>query len=52
MISHVESENYNKLLNITKKKQTYRYKEQASGYQWRGRTRVIQGAGVYKVLGV
>ena len=25
---------YNKLVNITKKKQTHRYREQASGYQW------------------
>ena len=25
---------YNKLVNITKKKQTHRYREQTSGYQW------------------
>ena len=24
----------NKLVNITKKKQTHRYREQTSGYQW------------------
>ena len=24
-----------KLVNITKKKQTHRYREQTSGYQWR-----------------
>lgn len=34
MISHVESENYNKLLNITKKKQTYRYREQIVVTNW------------------
>ena len=32
MISHVESEKYNKLVNMTKKKQTHG--EEASGYQW------------------
>ena len=26
-------------LNITKKKQTYRYREQTSGYQWGGGSR-------------
>ena len=30
----MESEIYNKLVNITKKKQTHRYREQASGDQW------------------
>ena len=34
MISYVEPKKYNKLVNITKKKQTYRYREQTSGYQW------------------
>ena len=29
---YVESKNYNKLVNITKKKQTHRYREQTSGY--------------------
>ena len=28
--------NYNKLVNITKKKETHRYGEQTSGYQWGG----------------
>ena len=28
----VESKKYNKLVNITKKKQTHRYNEQTSGY--------------------
>ena len=31
---YVEPKNYNKLVNITKKKQTQRYTEQNSGYQW------------------
>ena len=26
---------YNKLVNKTNKKQTHRYREQTSGYQWR-----------------
>ena len=30
---YVESKKYNKLVNITKKKQTHRYREQTSGYQ-------------------
>ena len=29
-----ESEKYNKLLNITKKKQTHRHRGQTSGYLW------------------
>ena len=33
---YVGSINYNKLVNITKKKQTQRYREQISGYQWGG----------------
>ena len=35
---HLYVELKNKLVNITKKKQTYRYREQTSGYQW-GRER-------------
>ena len=31
----MDSKKYNQLLNITKKKQTHRYIEQTSGYQWR-----------------
>ena len=31
---YVESKKYNKIVNITKKKQTQRYREQTSGYQW------------------
>ena len=35
MISHIlESKKYNQLVNITKRKQTHRYGEQISGYQW------------------
>ena len=30
----MKSKKYNKLVNITKKKQTHRYREQPSGYQW------------------
>ena len=30
----MESKKYNKLVNITKKKQTHRYSEQTSDYQW------------------
>ena len=31
---YVESKKYNKLVNKTKKKQTHRYREGTSGYQW------------------
>ena len=31
---HVEAKKYDRLVNITKKKQAHRYKEQTSGYQW------------------
>ena len=31
----MESKKYNKLVSITKKKQTHRYREQTSGYQRR-----------------
>ena len=31
---YVESKQYNKPVNITKKKQTHRYREQTSAYQW------------------
>ena len=30
----MESKKNNKLMNKTKKKQTHRYREQTSGYQW------------------
>ena len=30
----MESKKYNKLLNITKRKETHRHREQTSGYQW------------------
>ena len=32
-ITYAESKKYNKLVNITEKKQTHRYGEQTSGYQ-------------------
>ena len=34
IIYNGESKKYNKLMNITKKKWTHRYREQTSGYQW------------------
>ena len=34
MVSYVESKKYNKLVNITKKKRTHRYREQTSSYKW------------------
>ena len=34
----MESKKYNKLVNITKKKQTQRYRKQTSGYQWGDKT--------------
>ena len=33
-ITYMDSKKYNKLVNITKKKQTHRYREQTSSYQW------------------
>ena len=44
----MESKKYNKLVNMTKKKQTHRYREQTSGYQW-GEER---GEGQYRGRGV
>ena len=44
----MESKNYNKLVSITKKKQTHKYREQTSGYQ-RGEGR---GEGQYRDRGV
>ena len=32
--AYVKSKKYNKLVNITKKKQTHRYREQTSSYLW------------------
>ena len=45
---HVESKKYNKLMNLTKKKQTHKYREQTSGYQ-RGERR---GNAQYKAKGL
>ena len=39
----MEYKKLNKLLNITKQKQTYRYREQISGYQWGGGTETGKG---------
>ena len=33
---YVKSKKYNKWTNITKQKQTHRYREQTSGHQWGG----------------
>ena len=50
----MESKKYNKLVNITKKKKTHRYREQTCGYQWgerRGegqhRSRGLRGINYY-----
>ena len=32
----MKSKKYNKLVNMTEKKPTPRYREQTRGYQWRG----------------
>ena len=45
--------NKNKPVNTTKKKQTLRYKEQTSGYQWgerRGKGKEGQGMKTYGLL--
>ena len=44
----MESKKYNKLVIVTEKKQTHRYREQTSGYQW-GKGR---GEGEYRGRGV
>ena len=44
----MESKKYNKLVNIAKKKQTHKYREQTSGYQW-GEGR---GEGQYRDRGI
>ena len=41
----MESKKYDKLVNKTKRKQTHRYREQTSGYQWR------EGSGVEQYRG-
>ena len=43
---YVKSKKYNKLVNITKKKQAHRYREQTSGYQCREGTGGGEGIGV------
>jgi len=39
---YVESKKYNQIMNITKKMQIHRYREQTSGYQW-GRSNIRLG---------
>ena len=46
--SYVEYKKYNKLVNVTKKKQTDRYREQSGGYQWGEGS----GEGQYRVRGL
>ena len=41
----MESKKYNKLVKITKKKQSHRYRAQTSGYQWGERNREEQHRG-------
>ena len=39
--------------NITKEKQTHRYREQTSGYQrGRGKDKIVKGIKRYKLLGI
>ena len=44
---YVESRKYNKLVNITKKKQTHGYRNQTSSYHWRE----ASGTGQYRRRG-
>ena len=48
---YVEAEEYIKLMNTTKKKQTHRYRDQTSGYQWGGAIQWWR-SGRYKLLGI
>ena len=41
----MESKKYNKLVPMTKKKQTHKYREQTSGYQWEEERREEQYKG-------
>ena len=50
---YVKSKKYNKLVNIAKKKQTHRHREQTSGYQWGGgRKYSCRWTGRYKLFGI
>ena len=49
---HEESKKYNKVANITKKKQTPRCGEQTDGYKWEGGGRAIKGSGRHRLLGM
>ena len=47
LIIYVESKKYNKLVNIIKKNQIHRYREQTRGYQWgEGRVKSNTGKGL------
>ena len=50
----MKSKKYNKVVNITKKKQIHRYREQTSGYQWRWGERGKIGMGRWSrgIIGV
>ena len=41
---------YNELMNITKKKQIHRFREQTSGYQWGGGGKIVVGVKRYKLF--
>ena len=50
---HVEFKKYNKLVTIIEKRQTHRYGEQTSGYQWGegrgvGQERKLRGTNYYE----
>jgi len=51
--AYQESKKYNDLVNITKKKQTHRHREQSSGYQPEkvGRGNIGVGVKRHKLLG-
>ena len=47
----MESEKCNRLVNIIKTKQTHRYREQTSGYQWQWGVGWMGGAGRMTIQG-
>ena len=53
MITYMRNlKKYHKVVNITKKKQTHRRREQTDGYKWEGGGRAIKGSGRHKLLGM
>ena len=47
----MESKQYNKLMNVMKLKETHKYREQASGYQWgEGKGRGKTGVGIMRFI--